>query len=546
MASRLRFALLCVSLTWLLGCSGRSTLWLLDVSSLETSTAETGSSLEFSGHGFPTGRSGELVLRGELRTAGESAKRVSLTLRAVALSSTRAAAFVDEQATKTVGAHATFEGNALLRFGRDAKGPWIAGEAHDVTLEWASNEDANDARLRRDAQLVVDSLGIEVSEPVTETGTVRVSGVKGGSAAASARVVIGDRIVSANGLHVRSLADLAPPARASSVRLVLRDAVDGSHTVELDLPRSSGLMLGAYRYLLWVCPVLVALLFLGPWTSPVEVLRSGLSRLRREAFAPFRAFSGSRLKPGFVIIAWTVLCAAASSFTAWTGSGLTLLAALAAYLMLLVFRAWRLEPASTDATDPIERRAHLLTYKLWFLGDGALACLVLAMSSMFGGSSSLAMLASEQGAVPWGWSMFARPTTWLAAWILLSRSGRLHPNGAGEGIEVALDNLGRIVLAVAITAVWFGGATGALGLGPAFELGLSSATFAVKLLGVLCLLAFAQPWAATKSAHLKRVCLALLGLTIVWSWAAPDRTFELRVGSAVLSSLLVAGLVATN
>jgi hypothetical protein len=542
----LRCAILSVSLASLFGCSGRTTLWLLDVSSLETSTAEAGSTLELSGHGFPAGHSGELLLHGTLRTAGETAKRVSLSLRAQAASSTRVTAFVDEKASRTVGGHATFEGRAQLRFAQD-KGPWIAGEARDVRLEWLANEDVNDTRLRRDGQRTIESLGMDVIESATETGTVRIAGVHAGSIAAGARVVIGDRIEFANGLQVRSLADLAQPSAASSIRLVLRDAVDVERTLELDVPRSPGAMLEGYRYLLWVCPVLVAILLLGPWPAPVEFLRAGLRRLRRDRFALFRTVEGSRLKPRDVIITCTAVCAGISSFAVWSGSGLTLAAALGAYLVLLGFRAWKLAPSAslTLIEDTVERRAQSLVEKFRFVRAGALISVVLAGSGILGGSSSLAMLANEQGALPWGWSVVARPPTWLAAWIIASLVGRLHSAAPGQVFDVALDNLGRIILAVAIASVWFGGGnTGASGLWPAVELGLSSAVFALKLFGVLCLLAFLQPMAASTARRLGRASLVLLAANVVWAWVAPERSLEMRLGCAVFVSLLVASSLA--
>lgn len=542
----LRCALVSVALTWLPSCSGHATLWLLDISTLETSTAEAGSTLELSGHGFPAGRTGELVLRGELRTAGESPRQVSLTLRAQSVSSTRVSAFVDEASAQTVGGHATFEGRAQLRFAQE-NGPWIAGEARNIVLEWAGNEDANDARLRRDGQRVMESLGLDVNEPAAETGSVRVSGVHAGGIAAGTRIVIGDRIVSANGLHVRSLADLAQPSAATSIRLLVRDAVDAQRTLELELPRPAGAMLDGYRYLLWVCPVLVALLLLGPWPAPIEFLRAGMSRLRRARFALFRPFERSTARTREAVIAWTALCAAASSLAAWAGSGLTLSAALAGYLVLLVLRAWRLplDAGAPSLSDPIERRAQALSFKLKFLGRGAVVCLVVAGSGVLGGSSSLAMLASEQGAVPWGWSVFARPTTWLAGWILLSCTGRLHATVSGAATDVVLDNLGRIVLTTSIAAVWLGGgSTGALGIWPALDLGLGSALFAVKLFAALCVLSFVQPMATATLRQVARGSFALIALSIAYGWVAPERALEMRVGCAVLVSLLLASSLA--
>lgn len=546
MALLLRCALLSVSLTSLFGCSGRTTLWLLDVSTLETNTAEAGSTLEFSGHGFPAGQIGEALLHGELHTAGEPPRRVSLRLRTQATSSTRVTAFVDDEAAHTAGGHATFEGRAQLRFSQD-KGHWIAGEAHAIRLEWVANEDANDSRLRLDGQRAMESLGMDVIESTTETGTVRVSGVHAGSIAADARVVIGERIEVANGLQVRSLGDLAQPASASNIRLVLRDAVDVERTLELALPRSPRAMLEGYRYLLWVGPVLVAILLLGPWPAPVEFLRAGTRRLGRGRFAVFRPVAGSRVTTRDVIIACTAVCAAASSFATWDGSGLTLAAALGAYLMLLLFRAWRQAPppASADIEDRLERRAEVLTQRLRFFRDGALMSAALAGSGILGGSSSLAMLATEQGAVPWGWSIVARPPTWVAAWIVFSLAGRVHSSEAGEGLDAGLDNLSRIVVAVAITSLWFGGGnTGASQLWPALDLGLRSALFGVKLFAVLCVLAFVQPLASTNLRRIGRGSLALLVSSIAWGWLGLERSIEVRIGCAVFVSMLLASSLA--
>jgi hypothetical protein len=609
-----RFAILCLLLLGLFGCSNRATLWLLDVSALESSTAEPGSTLELSGRAFPPGRSGELLLIGQLRAPGESPKRVTYTLRALAASSTRATAYVDDRTAESAGPHATFEGRAQLRFAQD-HGPWVAGEVRDVVLEWIGNEDATDSGLRSEGQRVAASLGLDLVEPATETGTVRVAGVHEGSAADAARIVIGEQVVMASGLHVRSLADLAQPSAARSVRLVLRDAVDVQRTLELELPRSSSAMLEGHRYLFWVCPVLVALAFFGPWVAPSELLRAALARVRRERFAVFRAFGGAnfagtavREDPGgsasqiaptspaniagrggavstspriapespatiaarnsagsstshivlksivprmskslAAIALWTGIGAAVSCLAAWSGSGLTLWAALAVYVALVVLRMWRLvpTPGTSEILDPHERRAEVLRQKFAFLGRGLLVSAMLGSSGVLAGSSSLAMLASEQGAAPWGWSIFARVPTWLAAAILVSRASKLHGVAGADAAEVVLDNLGRIILGVGITTVWFGGgATGELGLWPAVDLGLSSAVFAVKLFAVLCVLAFVQPFATATRLQLRRWCAAYFVVCLAWAWIAPERAVESRIGTAVLISLLLTCVLA--
>jgi hypothetical protein len=307
-------------------------------------------------------------------------------------------------------------------------------------------------------------------------------------------------------------------------------------------------MLEGHRYLFWVCPVLVALAFFGPWVAPSDVVRVAIARVRRERFSLFRPFGGPRPRPlaGFAL--WTAIGAAVSCVSAWSGSGLTLWAALAVYVALLVLRAWRLVPApgTSEISDRHERRAEELRQKFAFLGRGLLISAMLASSGLLAGSSSLAMLASEQGAAPWGWSIFARAPAWLAAAILLSRTSKLHGVAGGDALEVVLDNLGRILLGVAVTAVWFGGgATAELGLWPAVDLGLSSAAFAVKLFAVLCALAFVQPFKAVSTLQVRRWCGVYIVVCLAWAWIAPERTLELRMGTAVLISWLLICFLAT-
>jgi hypothetical protein len=247
-------------------------------------------------------------------------------------------------------------------------------------------------------------------------------------------------------------------------------------------------------------------------------------------------------------VLWTAVAAAVSCLAAWSGSGLTLFAALAVYVALVVLRAWRLVPApgTLEISDPHERRAEVLRQKFAFLSRGLLVSAMLASSGILAGSSSLAMLASEQGAAPWGWSIFARLPVWLAAAILVARAPKLHGIASGEAVEVVLDNLGRIILAVGIATVWFGGgAIGELGLWPAVDLGLSSAAFAVKMFAVLCVLAFVQPFATAPRLRLRRWCAAYVVVCLAWAWIAPERTLELRIGTAALISLLLTCVLAT-
>jgi hypothetical protein len=540
----LRYAVLSFWLAWLCGCSGRETLWLLELCSLDSSVAEVGSTLEFSGRGLPVGRPGELMLRGELLAPGASPKRVSLTLKAQAATSTRASAFVDDRAVRVVGGHATFRGNAELRFA-SAAGPWVAGGLSNVVLEWAGREDNDDAAVRREGEGLLTALGVEVNESATEMGTVRVTDIHGDSVAAREGIRIGERIERFNGLHVRSLADLAPPSAAKRVELVLRDAVDVPRRLDLEIPRLPGAAFAGLRYLFWACPVILALMFLGPWPAPLDVVRVGVRRLRRERFLMFRPLRGAPHSRS-TSLAWTAACAAASCFAAWEGSGVTLAAALAAYAMLNSLRTWRSDRVPSSKGDERRQRARrAITHRSWVLAHGGMLSVASIGSAVLGGASSLSLLASEQGAAPWGWSLFARPSTWLAAWIVLACAARLSSNSVGSRSDVAFDNAARCLLAAVICSMWLGGSsTGLNDLPPALELGLGSAVFAVKTFGVLCALAFVQPLVTASLRTLGIASGVLLLANIVWVCVAPAREVELHIGGAVLVSLAAVGCIA--
>jgi hypothetical protein len=384
-----------------------------------------------------------------------------------------------------------------------------------------------------------------VNESATEMGTVRVADVHGDSVAAREGIRIGERIERFNGLQVRSLADLAPPSAAKRVQLVLRDAVDVPRSLDLEIPRLPGAAFAGLRYLFWACPVILALMFLGPWPAPLDLVRVGVRRLRRERFMMFRPVRGAPHSRS-TTLAWTAACAAASCFAAWEGSGVTLAAALAAYAMLNSLRTWRSDRVpSRSGDDRTERARRAITHRSWLLAHGAMLSVALIGSAVLGGGSSLSLLSSEQGAAAWGWSLFARPSTLLAAWIALTCAARLHSNGVGSRADVAFDNAARCLLAAVICSMWLGGSsTGLASLPPALELGLGSAVFAVKTFGVLCVLAFVQPLVTASLRTLGVASVVLLLANVVWVCVAPARAVELHIGGAVLASLAAAGCIA--
>ncbi|HKP55382.1 MAG TPA: PDZ domain-containing protein [Polyangiales bacterium] len=421
---------------------------------------------------------------------------MSFSLRAEALSPERVRACVDAEVSRLVRGHAVFRGDGELRFAA-ADGSRVAARMESVSIEWLG-----DSELRAEGEGVVRGLGFAVVEAGGEVGALRVAAVDAGGMAARAGMQVGDWIDDAAGLPVRSVADLVPPSAASSLTLGLRDELGARRTIDLRLVRAFAW--DGFGYLSWVCPAALALLFFGPWRTPGQLFVRAREQLRGARWELFGA--SGWLERSFLIVA----CAAVCCLAAWPGFGLTLGAALAGYLALLVLSALR---------------GRLAWASLGFAGP---LVFVLGASAVLSGEAALA---ADASAAPWGWSLLARPPLWFGAWIWAQCAARLHAND---------DDFSRLALALITASLWLGGpGTWSPQLSAASQLGLGSALLALKTLSVLSLLALLPRW---PQRSLLQPTAWFLAATALWLWLAPSRALELRIGAAVLATSLLAVL----
>jgi hypothetical protein len=286
------------------------------------------------------------------------------------------------------------------------------------------------------------------------------------------------------------------------------------------------------RWLLWVCPVALSLVFLGPWRSPSDVLRLAIVRVRAAPFAMFARTRGEASAVPFVLPA---VASAAGSVGAWVSPGIKPSLLLLAYVTLLVLL--------------------VRTRSRWVTVAGYAAAISFALSCVvvLSGAASLAALTVDQGAWPWQWNLLARPPLWAAGWLLFQCGAWLHERDAISRTRATLDDVARVLLAGLIAATLLGGVgpstvPGSLGWPVPVQIGLGSALLLVKLYAVLLGLALVR--ATLPPLRLRAVfagMVVLATMVTIWLFVAPARTFELRIGTAVaVTGLLSLGLAVSE
>lgn len=252
-----------LSLAWLLvGCSEGSGPSLLEVTDLSPRSWEAGDLVELKGAGFPEGKAATVTLEGTLYRAGlsnvdgyrvtfdahgESNHEVSFTV------SDEIDDALDEGDEHT--AHATFRGRAVVSFApRIAGAPPISGELADLSVELFSARGSreHDSEVD-DAQRLTELLGIAV-EPGERL--LKVAKVVAGRAQ-RAGLVVGDVIVSANGVSVFDATDLLPARQEREVSLLIKRAEAANPwPVRLSIDGFSPLLPTAFS---WVFAIIVTI-----------------------------------------------------------------------------------------------------------------------------------------------------------------------------------------------------------------------------------------------------------------------------------------------
>lgn len=219
-----------LSLVWLLaGCSEGSGPSLLSVTDLSPRSVESGDAIELKGEGFPEGKAATVTLDGTLYRAGlPNVDDYRVTFEAHGESNHLVSFTVGDEIDEALSegdehaAHATFRGRAWVSFAPKVVGaPPISGALPDLSLELFSSKGLPERTGEiADARRLTELLGVSV-EPSERT--LKIAKVVPGRAQ-RAGLVVGDVIVSANGVSVFDATDLLPARQEREVQLVVKRA----------------------------------------------------------------------------------------------------------------------------------------------------------------------------------------------------------------------------------------------------------------------------------------------------------------------------------
>jgi hypothetical protein len=219
-----------LSLAWLLiGCSEGAGPSLLEVTDLSPRSWEAGDLVALKGAGFPEGKAATVTLEGTLYRAGlPNVEGYRVTFDAHGESNHEVSFAVSDELDDALSesdehtAHATFRGRAVVSFApRIAGAPPISGELGDLTVELFSARDPNELANEVDgARRLTELLGMTV-EPGERA--LKVANVVPGRAQ-RAGLIVGDVIVSANGVSVFNATDLLPARQEREVQLSIKRA----------------------------------------------------------------------------------------------------------------------------------------------------------------------------------------------------------------------------------------------------------------------------------------------------------------------------------
>jgi hypothetical protein len=224
------------------------------VTDLSPRSWEAGDLVALKGAGFPEGKAATVTLEGTLYRAGlPNVDGYRITFDAHGESNHEVSFAVRDELDDALdegdehAAHATFRGRAVVSFApRVAGSPPISGELGDLSVELfsarGSSERANEID---DARRLTDLLGMTV-EPGERA--LKVANVVPGRAQ-RAGLIIGDVIVSANGVSVFNATDLLPARQEREVELVIKRAETASPwSVRLSIDGFSPLLPTAFSW----------------------------------------------------------------------------------------------------------------------------------------------------------------------------------------------------------------------------------------------------------------------------------------------------------
>lgn len=235
---------------------------------LSPRSLESGDAIELKGEGFPEGKAATVTLEGTLYRAGlPNVDGYRVTFEAQGESNHLVSFAVGDEIDEALNegdehaTHATFRGRAWVSFApRIVGAPPISGALPDLSLELFSSKGLTErTREIDDARRLTELLGVSV-EP--NERTLKIASVVPGRAQ-RAGLVVGDVIVSANGVSVFDATDLLPARQEREVQLLVkRSETTNPWPVRLSIDGFSPLLPSAFSWVFAIVATVMAWLVL--------------------------------------------------------------------------------------------------------------------------------------------------------------------------------------------------------------------------------------------------------------------------------------------
>lgn len=452
------------------GCARDTQPALISVVEMVQREAEVGDELELRGEGFPEGRPAHVRFRGVLRRPGEAPEEREIeAMGTAATAKTVLVAFDEDLQARFCGGggrarHTAFAGEVEVAFS-----PVLAGAAPIAGILGAASLDVRPPASprglegpRSQGQRTLAALGLRTR---ADASGVVVESVVPGSAAFTASIVPGDRLVEWAGVRVASEADSLLPPGAASVRVSTRrelSAVEETREIATAgvAPAPAPDLAGAVLVLALALGAVLGLAAPRPgfWTRlEVRVARMRRPRLSWVEVGGLALVAAlPALARGFAHVDLDVLPALLATGAAYVGASALSGARGDAG------RSWRLVAGARAATSLVP------------------AMVALASATYVAGALRLGDAIRAQGAWPASWEAVRTPPAFVLLALALAPFAVRSEEPASPG-HAALERAFATWIASLLAAVLLGGwALPGAGAEGAFEVVLGAAVHATK------------------------------------------------------------------
>jgi NADH-quinone oxidoreductase subunit H len=432
----------------LCGCSrADQQLDLITVLDMTPREVDLGDRVEIIGVGFPVGRPVTVSFQGDLLRPGRDPERnVTIEVKAVSASESRISfQFTQGMQDRFAGAgdkalHTTFRGNVEVLFVGTVTNAKVKG-VKDVTLDVrppTMRRAIMEAREKK-GDRALEFLGLTIDDVSPTVGGLQIKAVNDGIAK-NAGIVPGDKLVSFDGVHVSSRADLILSGASPYVDLGVRRGDSGQ--VEYKRVDMQSFSSGAPTDLMGAgILLLVALLIIGVFMAPtagiitwverrmsgrmqsrigpnrtgpqgfLQWLADGIKSILKEDIIPAEAD-----KPLFRLAPYLVFVGVSATFVvmpfgqyliaADLDIGILFVVAVTSLVTIGLMTGGWASNNKWSLLGGIRSAAQIISYEI--PGAVAIVCVV-----MMTGSLRMQDIIRAQGGAPWDWYMFRNPVTFV-------------------------------------------------------------------------------------------------------------------------------------